>query len=64
MGTCFELGKDKTAKPGEGWAPPSTCCAQDTVGLYPPLSLRLLGYGTAVTFTFSASKMQMEWQTV
>ena len=28
----FELGKDKAAK-GEGWAPPSISCAQDTVRL-------------------------------
>ena len=35
MGTFFELGKAKAAK-GEGWAPPSISCAQDTVGLYPP----------------------------
>ena len=45
MGTFFELGKDKAAK-GEGWAPPFISCAQGTVGLYPPLPLRLLGYGT------------------
>ena len=45
MGTFFELGKDKAAK-GEGWAPPFISCAQDTVGLYPPLPLRLSGYGT------------------
>ena len=32
MGTFFELGKDKAVK-GEGWAPPSISCAQDTVGL-------------------------------
>ena len=44
MGTFFELGKDKAAK-GEGWAPPLISCAQDTVGLQPPLPLRLLGYG-------------------
>ena len=32
MGTFFELEKDKAAK-GEGWAPPFTSCALDTVGL-------------------------------
>ena len=32
MGTFFELGKDKAVKE-EGWAPPFTSCAQDTVGL-------------------------------
>ena len=30
MGTFFELVKDKAAR-GEGWAPPFTSCAQDTV---------------------------------
>ena len=49
MGTFFELGKDKAAK-GEGWAPPFISCAQDTVGLEPPLPLRLLGYGTPLPF--------------
>ena len=33
MGTFFELGKDKAAAKGEGWAPPFISCAQDTVGL-------------------------------
>ena len=28
----FQLGKAKAVK-GEGWAPPSISCAQDTVGL-------------------------------
>ena len=51
MGTFFELGKDKAAK-GEGWAPPFISCAQDTVGLLPPLPLRLLGYGKHLPFTF------------
>ena len=45
IGTFFQLGKDKAAK-GEGWAPPFISCAQDTAGLYPPLPLRLLSYGT------------------
>ena len=49
MGTFFELGKDKAAI-GEGWAPPFISCAQDTVGLQPPLPLRLLGYGTPLPF--------------
>ena len=44
MSTLFELGKDKAAK-GKGWAPPFISCAQDTVGLLPPLPLRLKGYG-------------------
>ena len=44
MGTFFELGKDKAAKE-EGCAPPFISCAQDTVGLQPPLPLWLLGYG-------------------
>ena len=44
MGTFFKLGKDKAAK-GEGWSPPFISCAQDTLGLEPPLPLRLLGYG-------------------
>ena len=50
MGTFFELGKDKAAK-GEGWAPPSISCAQVTVELYPPLPLRLLGYGKPLPLT-------------
>ena len=33
MGTFFELGKDKKAAKGEGWAPPFISCAQDTAGL-------------------------------
>ena len=49
MGTFFKLRKDKAAK-GEGWAPPFISCAQDTVGLYPPLPLRLLGYGTPLPY--------------
>ena len=44
MGTFFELGKDKAAK-REGWAPPFISCAQDTMGLFPPLPRRLLGHG-------------------
>ena len=49
MGTFIELGKDKATK-GERWALPFISCAQDTVGLYPPLSLRLLGYGKPIPF--------------
>ena len=49
MGTFFELGKDKAAK-REGWAPPFISCAQDTVGLFPPLPIRLLGYGKPLPF--------------
>ena len=49
MGTFFELGKDKAAK-GEGWAPPFISCAQDTVRLYPPLPLRLIGYRKPLPF--------------
>ena len=49
MGTFLELGKDKAAK-GEGWALPFISCAQDTVGLQPPLPLRLLGYGKPLPF--------------
>ena len=52
MGTFIELGKDKATK-GEGWALPFISCAQDTVGLYPPLSLRLLGYGKPIPFYMS-----------
>ena len=44
MGTFFEFGKAKAAK-GERWALPFISCAQDTVELYPPLPLWLLGYG-------------------
>ena len=44
LGTFFALGKDKAAK-GEGWALPFISCPKDTVGLKPPLPLRLLGYG-------------------
>ena len=44
MGTFFILGKDKAAK-GEGWAPHFIRCAQDTVGLYPPLPLQLFAMG-------------------
>ena len=51
MGTFFELGKNKAAK-GEGWAPPFISCAQDTVGLYPPLPLRLLSYGTPLPYVY------------
>ena len=47
----FELGKDKAAK-GEGWAPPFIGCAQDTVGLQPPLPLRLLDFGKPLPFYF------------
>ena len=49
MGTFIELGKDKATK-GEGWALRFISCAQDTVGLYPPLPLRLLGYGKPIPF--------------
>ena len=51
MGTFFELGKDKAAK-GEGWAPPFISCAQDTMGLKPPLPLRLLGYWAPLPLPF------------
>ena len=49
MGTFIELGKDKATK-GEGWALPFISCAQDTVGLYRPLPLRLLGYEKPIPF--------------
>ena len=49
MGTFIELGKDKATK-GEGWALAFISCAQDTVGLYPPLPLWLLGYGKPLPF--------------
>ena len=45
----FKLEKDKAAK-GEGWAPPFVSCAQDSVGFYPPLPLRLLGYWKPLPF--------------
>ena len=35
---------------GEGWAPPFISRAKDTVGLYPPLSLRLLDYGKPLPY--------------
>ena len=54
MGTFIELGKDKATK-GEGWALPFISCAQDTVGLYPPLPLRLLGYGKPFLYLFYMS---------
>ena len=50
MGTFIELWKDKATK-GEGWALPFISCAQDTVGLYPPLPQRLLGCETYTFFT-------------
>ena len=61
MGTFFELGKDKAAK-GEGWAPPFISCAQDRVGLKPPLPLRLLGYGTPLPLPFFNSSCFQFWQ--
>ena len=38
MGICFESEKHKVAE-GKGWALPSTCCIEDTVGLLSPLTL-------------------------
>ena len=43
MGTFFELGKSKSEK-REGSAQPFDSCAQDTVGLYTPLPIGLLGH--------------------
>ena len=51
MGTCFKLGKDKAGK-GEGWALPFSCCVRDTVGLYTPWPLWLLGYKESLPLPF------------
>ena len=40
------------AAKGEGWALPFICYAQGTVGLLPPLLLRLLGYGKPLPLLF------------
>ena len=53
----MEISAEKAAK-GEGWALPFINCAQDTVGLKPPLPLRLLGYGKPLPF-FSAEKTKL-----
>ena len=45
MGTFFELGKDKAAK-------------GDTVGLQPPLPLRLIGYEKPLPFNIPFSKFK------
>ena len=42
-------GEGKEAE-GKGWAPPFISCVQDTVGLYPPLPLRLLDNGKLFFF--------------
>ena len=49
MSTFFELGKD-TATNGKAWAGSFISCTQDTVGLEPPLPLRLLSYGKPLPF--------------
>ena len=44
---------------GEGWAPTSISCAKDTVGLYPPLPLRLLGYGKPLPLPYLWFKLRI-----
>ena len=44
-------GMDKAVK-GEGWALLFICCAQDTVGLLPPLPPQSLGYGKPLPLPF------------
>ena len=49
-------GEGKEAEEKEG-APPFICCVQDTVELYPPLPLRLLGNGKLFFFYKTFGKL-------